>query len=469
MTFNNPFFFLFLAVVLLLYPLGSGNFKKLVLLIASYVFYGLWDWKFLGLIIWITVVIYVFSRQMHTSQKPFHKKLFLAGCIINNLGILAVFKYFNFFTNSLKSVLGTLDVSISNTTLNIVLPIGISFYTFQSLSYAIDVYKNNLKPSERILDFSLFIAFFPQLVAGPIERATNLLPQMVNLDKYKWDNFKSGGCLIFVGYIKKTVISDNLAPFVDNYFNQYLDLGTMAAWTGLILFSLQIYYDFGGYSDIARGVARLFGIKLMVNFNQPYFSTNISEFWRRWHISLSTWLRDYLYIPLGGNRKGNFRTQINLMITMALGGLWHGASWNYVIWGVAHGCYLVAYNIFSNQKGNVPKPWYFSLPSALFVYLLVLFTWIPFRTHDVETTIAYASKLFILSGSVDFHQLLLLLSGPFIVLLIDLPAYIKKDHLYLLSLPGWFSSVIFFIGSVAITFSFFLQWNQVRPFIYFQF
>ena len=334
MLFNNPKFFIFLFVVLSLMLFGNRNYRKLVLLFSSYIFYSFWDWRFLALILISTFVDFFIGKKIYESENEKHRRSFLIVSICVNLGILGFFKYFNFFTDSLELLLNYFNINESHfSTLNIILPVGISFYTFQTMSYTIDVYRKQLAPSSSFLDFSIFVSFFPQLVAGPIERAKNLLPQIEKFNGLKKADIKSAIHILFLGYVQKVLIADNLAPISDSCFNNYESLSSIYLVSGLITFSLQIYFDFAGYSNIARGVAKIFGIDLMINFNQPYFSSSISEFWKRWHISLSEWLRDYLYIPLGGNKKGKFRTYNNLMITMILGGLWHGASWNFVLWG----------------------------------------------------------------------------------------------------------------------------------------
>jgi D-alanyl-lipoteichoic acid acyltransferase DltB (MBOAT superfamily) len=340
------------------------------------------------------------------------------------------------------------------------------------MSYTIDIYRKQFRPTKSLLDFSNFVAFFPQLVAGPIERAKNLLPQIEKFNGISIKHIRSAIVLIFLGYTKKVLISDNIAPITDSYFDNFIQFDSIYAMSGLILFSFQIYFDFSGYSDIARGIAKLFGIDLMINFNQPYFSVSPSEFWKRWHISLSTWLRDYLYIPLGGNRNGNFRTNINLMTTMVLGGLWHGASWNFVFWGGLHGSYLMMYKIFSRKK-YIEKRNLFTYLNKLIkislVYLLVLITWIPFRTQDFATTWSFLNHIIFWSGSIDIGALILIVFILFVLVIIDLPAYITKDHLYLLRLPKWLMSGILLIGTIGIAITMLIYQATVRPFIYFQF
>ena len=469
MLFNNPQFFVFVGICIVLLSFGPRTYKKCILLLSSYVFYGLWDWRFLSLI-WIsTIVDYTIGRELFVTPDVNKKKKLLFISVFTNLSLLGLFKYFNFFIDSLIDLLG---IGGYTRTLNIILPVGISFYTFQTMSYTIDIYRRQFKPTNSLLDFSNFVAFFPQLVAGPIERAKNLLPQIEKFNGISIKHIRSAIVLIFLGYTKKVLISDNIAPVVDNYFENFIQLDSIYAVSGLILFSFQIYFDFSGYSDIARGLAKLFGIDLMINFNQPYFSVSLSDFWQRWHISLSTWLRDYLYIPLGGNRNGNFRRNISLMTTMLLGGLWHGASWNFVLWGGLHGFYLMMYKLFP-QKKHLAKKNLFTylnrLIKIILVYILVSIAWLPFRTQDYTTTWAFINHIIFWSGSVDVGELIFIVFILFVFVIIDLPAYITKDHLYLLRLPKWLLSAILLIGTIGITITMFTYQETVRPFIYFQF
>jgi alginate O-acetyltransferase complex protein AlgI len=474
MIFTNPIFFIFLVVVvvLLILPIKNKSYKKVILLVSSYYFYGYWDVRFLILIAISTIIDFVVGKSIYKTVAPKKRRLLLAISIISNLGILGVFKYYNFFVTSFIDILNQFGIHSSFATLNIILPVGISFYTFQTMSYTIDIYRKELQPTKSILDFSVFVSFFPQLVAGPIERARNLLPQIKNFNGIVLKGIKPALILMFMGYLKKVVISDNIAPLVDEYFLNYAELDSIYLITGLILFSFQIYFDFSGYSDIARGLAKLLGIDLMINFNQPYFSMNFSEFWKRWHISLSSWLKDYLYIPLGGNKKGKFRTKINLMTTMLLGGLWHGASWNFVIWGGLHGIYLIfgkILNIHNKSGSNALLKTIKSILQILIVQFLVLLTWLPFRSPDLRTTGAFLERIFFWQGGLNPSSIGLIALMYFSLIVIDLPAYLTKDHLYLLRLPKWILIVIIVVGVIAISLTMILYQNSVRPFIYFQF
>lgn len=333
MFFNSFIFFIFLAVVLPIFYKLPRRGKVVHLLIASYVFYGYWDWRFCFLLAASTVIDFFVGQQLHKSSIERRRKTLLMVSIVANLSFLAVFKYFNFFVDSIRAGLAPMGMDLDFLHMNIILPVGISFYTFQTMSYTIDIYRRKLEPTRSFLDFALFVSFFPQLVAGPIERARNLLPQIARLGNPSRTQFTEGLVLFVIGMFKKVMIGDTAGRIVDQIFTQPELYTSPELLCGLVLFSIQIYADFSGYSNIARGVAKLLGIDLMINFEQPYLSANITEFWRRWHMSLSSWLRDYLYITLGGSRGSTLRTYRNLMLTMLLGGLWHGASWNFVVWG----------------------------------------------------------------------------------------------------------------------------------------
>ncbi len=353
MLFNTVQFALFFLVVYGLYLLCSHRLQNRLLLVASYVFYGCWDWRFLSLIAISTVIDYTCGAGIHQSQGR-KRRIFLLVSMFGNLGILGFFKYYNFFADSLVSVFAAFGLEVGLGSLQIILPVGISFYTFQTMSYTIDIYRGRLAPCRDFWDFALFVAFFPQLVAGPVERATNLIPQVTNPRRVTVDQVAEGIFLTVWGLYKKVVIADNLCLTVDRLFASS-DPGSAEIAVGVIFFAFQIYCDFSGYSDIARGISKLMGFELMLNFDLPYLARSPQEFWRRWHISLSTWLRDYLYIPLGGNRKGARRTYINLCLTMVLGGLWHGAGWTFVLWGLYHGVLLMLYR-WIEERRLLPLP-----------------------------------------------------------------------------------------------------------------
>ena len=327
------FFIIIYTLYVILQCIHKKDLQNFLLLVASYIFYGSWDWRFLSLIILSTMIDYFCGQGIGMTDNKKKKRVFLIVSVVANLGILGFFKYSGFFVREFGHLLSLLGFQANMPALNFILPAGISFYTFQTMSYTIDVYRGELKPQKSFLNFATFVSFFPQLVAGPIERATNLMNQIDNERRIEFEKVIEGLRLYVWGVFKKVVIADNLAPIVDSIM---LAPGEHNAWELMIAgtaFAFQIYGDFSGYSDMARGIARMMGFELMQNFNLPYFSKGIRDFWRRWHISLSTWLRDYVYIPLGGNRKGKLRTYINLNLTMLIGGFWHGASWNFILWG----------------------------------------------------------------------------------------------------------------------------------------
>lgn len=346
MLFNSFDFLLFFVVVFIVQRLLPHRQRNLFLLATSYFFYSCWDWRFLSLIMISTLVDFYCGRAIFGSNVNKIRKRYIVISILTNLGILGFFKYAGFFVDSANILISSLGHNPTSFHLNIVLPVGVSFYTFQTMSYTIDIYRKQVKPAENIIDFALFVAFFPQLVAGPIERAKNFLPQVLKKPVVSSSMIMEGGWLVFWGLFKKSVIADNMAIIVDQAFSS----SSLAGGDLLIAvyaFAIQIYCDFSGYSDMARGIAKMMGYNLMLNFKVPYFATNPSEFWRRWHISLSSWLRDYLYIPLGGNRNGRLQTYRNLFVTMLLGGLWHGAAWKFVLWGAYHGTLLALHRIMS--------------------------------------------------------------------------------------------------------------------------
>ncbi len=403
MLFNSLTFLVFLPVVLGLYHVARSSLRaqNALLLVASYVFYGWWDWRFLSLILLSTAVDFAVGRGLARTDDDRARKRLLFVSLGANLGLLAFFKYFGFFVDSAIDAFASLGIQASAPTLSIVLPVGISFYTFQTLSYTIDVYRRRLEPTDDALTFALFVAFFPQLVAGPIERASHLLPSLSKPRHVTGAMVESGVWLMAVGFLKKVVVADNLGLLVDQVYASGAEPSAGAVWLGTLAFAFQIYADFSGYSDIARGTSRLFGIELMQNFDAPYFSRNIQEFWRRWHISLSTWLRDYLYVPLGGNRRGPVRTYVNLMLTMILGGLWHGAGWNWVAWGTWHGGWLALHRRLRGRHSDRPPhaaPLAWQLLSAVGTFALVLYSWVLFRAHDMGHAIDLSVRAFSAGG-----------------------------------------------------------------------
>ena len=384
MVFNSLQFLLFAAVFFPLYFALRGKARLWLSLIASYVFYGVWDWRFLTLIATSTLIDYYLGLSLEDETDDKRRKRLLQLSLLANLGFLAFFKYFNFFIESATVGLQSLGYDGSLSTLNIILPVGISFYTFQSMSYSIDVYRKQIPVERNLLRFATFIAFFPQLVAGPIVRASDFLPQFAKDRDFEWSRFQVGLGQVLWGFFKKVAVADSIAPFVDQVFTSPDSYGALHLSIGVVFYSFQIYCDFSGYSDIAIGLARIMGFDFPRNFDKPYFSQSFSEFWRKWHISLSFWLRDYLYIPLGGSRGSKWFTNRNLMITMLLGGLWHGAAWVFVIWGFLHGAYQVAGKVLQplwrklHTALRTPKPILVGINLAI-VYFLTCFAWIYFR------------------------------------------------------------------------------------------
>lgn len=404
MLFNSLDFAIFLPIVFLLYWfVANKNLKiqNLLIVISSYVFYGWWDWRFLSLIIFSTAVDYLIGIALLKVENQIKRKLLLWTSIVVNLGFLGFFKYYNFFLDSFVESFSFFGSKIQGDSLDIILPIGISFYTFQTLSYSIDVYRKKLTPTTDIVAFSAFVCFFPQLVAGPIERATHLLPQFYSRRKFEYDKAIDGMRQILWGLFKKVVIADNCAEYVNIIFNNSESYSGSTLALGAVLFSIQIYGDFSGYSDIAIGTSKLFGFDLMQNFKFPYFSRDIAEFWRRWHISLSTWFRDYLYIPLGGSKGGTWMRIRNTFIIFIVSGFWHGANWTFVIWGFLNALFILPSIIRSTNRKNIEVVAYGKLlPSfkdfiaIVATFLLTAFAWIFFRADNVGHAVGFISEIF---------------------------------------------------------------------------
>jgi alginate O-acetyltransferase complex protein AlgI len=421
MLFNSFQFAVFLPIVVGLYWTLSHRWQNRMLLVASYVFYGAWDWRFLGLIMLSTIVDYNAGLRIGalptgvTPDADRSRKLWVGVSVAVNLTILGFFKYFNFFVGSLTSLLGAVGLAPSSPILfEIVLPVGISFYTFQTISYSVDIYRGHLKPTRDLLDFALFVSFFPQLVAGPIERAQVLLPQILENRSFSLEQFIDGLALIFWGLFMKVFVADNLALVVNQQFGDPNVTG-FGAIIGVYAFAFQIYCDFAGYSKVARGCSKLLGLELMVNFRFPYTSSEPSEFWRRWHISLSTWLRDYLYIPLGGNRGGTLRLYRNLALTMLLGGLWHGATWLFVMWGAYQGFLLIGHRLIGGAFEAIPllrkqrKTSVAGMVQVFLMFQLVCGGWLIFRGQSVAQILDMLSAIFTMRGTTDLSLALPLL------------------------------------------------------------
>ncbi len=487
MWFNSFDFAVFFVIVLGLYWLFQRwrrhglRVQNLMLLAASYFFYGYWDWRFLSLILISTVVDYVAGLRMQAAideggpDKDRRKRRWVTASIVTNLGLLGFFKYFNFFAGSFEAAFGATGEWLR---LDIVLPVGISFYTFQTMSYTIDIYRERMKPVRGLggfLDFALFVAFFPQLVAGPIERASSLLPQIRAQRRFSLDQFGDGLHLIFWGLVKKVFVADNLAPYVDEIFAAGANPTGFAIIAGVWMFAFQIYCDFSGYSNIARGCAKCMGIDIRVNFKHPYISTNPREFWQRWHITLSTWLRDYLYIPLGGNRQGKAKTYRNLSITMLLGGLWHGAQWNFVFWGAYHGAVLMLHRALRPvlERVRVPLPgaarkaWH--LVKMLFMFHVVCLGWLFFRAQDHSAGEIWelVRRAFTLHGAVDWSLARPLVIYAVPLLLVDLAQIAAgREELHRVRpVPAWAKCVAYSIFFYLFAF----QGATAESFIYFQF
>lgn len=395
MLFNSLEFAIFLIISFLVYWFLLAHRLKarnLFILIISYFFYGWWDYRFLVLIFISSLTDYLLGIKIYKTNNKRFKKHFLIISLLVNLGLLFTFKYFNFFVDSFNSIIEQIGFRSDIRTLRLILPVGISFYTFQTLSYTIDIYKKKLKPTYNIIEFFAFVSFFPQLVAGPIERAKNLLPQFSKIYKFNYEEFKDGIIQITWGLFKKVVIADNCAKYVEYIFNNYSTLNSITLILGVVYFAFQIYCDFSGYSDIAIGTSKLFGFKLSTNFNYPYFSENISEFWRRWHISLSTWFRDYVYIPLGGNRVKKYRYLLNIIIVFTVSGLWHGANWTFIFWGFLHGLFFILY-YFLEKIDLLPKIRKYKIVNISITFTLVCVSWIFFRASNITQAFKYIHQI----------------------------------------------------------------------------
>ncbi|MDA3838719.1 MAG: MBOAT family protein [Candidatus Delongbacteria bacterium] len=404
MFFNSIEFAIFLPLVFIFYwfvfkkNLKAQNF---FILVASYIFYGWWDWRFLSLIFFSSIVDYLVGLKLKSTDKPGLRKIYLLTSISVNLGFLGFFKYYNFFAESFADAFTLFGTSIEPSRLNIILPVGISFYTFQTLSYSIDVYRRKLEPTKDIIAFFSFVSFFPQLVAGPIERATHLLPQFYVKRKFKYENAILGSRQILWGLFKKIVIADNCAKYANLIFNNSAEQTGSSLVLGAVFFAFQIYGDFSGYSDIAIGTSRLFGFDLMKNFSYPYFSRDIAEFWRRWHISLSTWFRDYLYIPLGGSKGSTANKIRNTFIIFIVSGFWHGANWTFIAWGAINAIYFLPLLLLKRNRKNIGTvaensifPSVREVFSILSTFTLTTFAWIFFRAESMKHAFDYIAGIF---------------------------------------------------------------------------
>ena len=404
MLFNSIDFALFLPIVFILYWLVINKnlrTQNILIILSSYIFYAWWDWKFLFLILFSTIIDYIIGLKIYKEKKEKKRLRLLWGSISANIGILAFFKYYNFFIENFTSAFSLFGSEISASTLNIILPVGISFYTFQTLSYTLDVYGKKIEPTKDFISFAAFVSFFPQLVAGPIERAVNLLPQFNSVRKFNHSNTINGLRQILWGFFKKIVIADNCAEYANLIFNNSADYSGSTLLLGAFFFTMQIYGDFSGYSDIAIGTARIFGFKLMKNFASPYFSRDIAEFWRRWHISLSSWFRDYLYIPLGGSKGHKWVTIRNIFMIFIVSGFWHGANWTFIFWGVLHALYFLPLLLSRKNRKHLDVvaegksfPSIKEILSMLFTFTLVMLAWILFRAENIVHAFNIYTEIF---------------------------------------------------------------------------
>ena len=465
MLFNSIDFALFLPLVFAVYWLlpKSSKWQNALLLVASYVFYGWWDYRFLSLILFSTLVDFTLGILMARTEEKAKRKQLLYVSFVVNFGLLGFFKYFNFFEESLIDSFRFFGQELTGTHWKIILPVGISFYTFQTLSYTIDIYKQRIQPVKNITTFATFVSFFPQLVAGPIERAEKMIPQLLVSRKFSYTQAKEGAQLMVFGFFRKMVIADNLGIYIDRVWEYPEAITPQMVVIASIFFSVQIYMDFSGYSRIARGVAKLFGVDLMVNFNYPYKAKSFAEFWSRWHISLSTWFRDYLYIPLGGNRKGRFRTLFNLCIVFSISGLWHGADWSFLLWGFLHFVLLgIEREIKLPSMGKIG-----SFLRMVNVLVMVNLTWILFRAPSISDAFVFIGKLFEPQEFIGINSLTF--QSPFALaldfgLVASLPLLLRLERKF-----GEYSRLVqtaYLVGLIVFTCMFY---STGQSFIYFQF
>ncbi len=481
MLFNSTTFFVFLVIIFVVFWKTfktSQRLGNLVLLAGSYVFYGWWDWRFLVLIVISSAADFYIGGKIYGTNDKRIRKLLLLTSLLLNLGMLFFFKYFNFFIDSFKVLFSPFAETGQWSTLNIILPVGISFYTFQTLSYTIDIYKRKISPTKSALTFFTFVAFFPQLVAGPIERASNLIPQFETKRSFSFSQGSSGLKLILWGLFKKMVIADQLAEIINAVYSSPENFNGSGIVLATFLFGFQIYCDFSGYSDIAIGTARLFGIELMTNFRTPYFSTSSREFWHRWHISLSTWFRDYLYIPLGGNRGGIQKWIRNIIITFTISGMWHGASFTFLIWGFLHGLFLVAEHFISPVFKTNSK--LRNLAGFAITFIMVNLAWLFFRAENWNHLTVLFDNIFS-SETTSFNSFSELISSssqltaPGRMLLFMFPIFILVEILLgkrefndlLINSPKYIRWGFYY--AIILSILFFGVLNSAPQFIYFQF
>jgi alginate O-acetyltransferase complex protein AlgI len=488
MYFNSLDFAVFLPIVFLLYwYLLNKNLKlqNLLVVIASYVFYGWWEWKFLFLVLFSTIVDYFIGYVLAGEENQNKRKVLLWTSITVNIGFLWFFKYYNFFIDNFVTAFSFFGMPMNSNSLNIILPVGISFYTFQTLSYTIDVYNKKLEPTKDFIAFSAFVSFFPQLVAGPIERATNLLPQFHTKRSFDYSKAADGMRQILWGLFMKVVIADNCAEYANLIFNNSGDHRGSTLILGALFFTFQIYCDFSGYSNIAIGTSRLFGFNLKQNFKFPYFSRDIAEFWRNWHISLSTWFRDYLYIPLGGSQVGLLKKIRNIFIIFIVSGFWHGANWTFIVWGILHAFYFLPLLLMKTNRKNIEVvaqnkafPNVKEFLQMVSTFCITAFAWIFFRAENINHSLSYILRLF--SGLfskqyyVETYNLIFWEIGyalPILIILFMIMEWVGREQQYALEKIGeGFPRLIrWLIYSVIIVVIIFFINQRHSPFIYFQF
>lgn len=482
MLFNSIDFAVFLPIIFFIYWFllkNKINAQNTLIAIASYVFYGWWDWRFLSLILFSTIVDYSIGRLLQKENNQIKRKYLLWISILVNLGFLGFFKYYNFFLDNFITAFTFLGYELKGNSLNIILPVGISFYTFQTMSYTIDVYKRKLNPTKDFIAFSAFVSFFPQLVAGPIERATNLLPQFYKKRVFDYTLAVEGMRQILWGLFKKVVIADNCAEYANIIFNGSEDLSGSTLIIGALFFTFQIYGDFSGYSDIAIGTARLFGFNLMKNFSFPYFSRDIAEFWRRWHISLSTWFRDYLYIPLGGSRGGLWMKIRNTFIIFIVSGFWHGANWTFIVWGALNALYFLPVMLIGNNRNNLNVvaensilPSLKELFQVLLTFGLTVFAWIFFRadnlTHAIDIILEiFSSSTLTMPEFTNRHKAFFFIPLVFIFLIFEWVG--RKEEFALSKIDIKWKRPIRYIIYYLVLIAIVIFAGEEQEFIYFQF
>ena len=478
MLFNSIEFLIFIPVVFFIYWFVLNKKLKaqnILLLVASYVFYGWWDWRFLSLIIFSSILDYTIGLFLNTQVNQRKRKLLLSLSLVVNLGFLGFFKYFNFFIESFSGAFTFFGENVSAERLNIILPVGISFYTFQTLSYTIDVYRKKLEPTKDIVAFFSFVSFFPQLVAGPIERASNLLPQFYKKRTFEYNKAVDGLRQILWGLFKKIVIADNAAKYVNIIFDNYNDYSGSTLFLGAVFFAFQIYGDFSGYSDIAIGTSRLFGFNLMKNFAFPYFSRDIAEFWRRWHISLSTWFRDYLYIPLGGSKGSTIKKIRNIFIIFIVSGFWHGANWTFLVWGALNALYFLPLMLLNKNRNNVNTvaegkyiPGFRDIINLGITFFITVIAWVFFRADNLTHAFLFLNGIF--SKSLFSFPELFPVTTVVLIVIFVIVEWLQREKDHALALENVNLNMYVKFGFYyAIIVIIFLFGGQQQDFIYFQF